>query len=489
MAKLCFIAAVFSFGLAFAQPQIGGGSCSTASLTGNYAATFTGRNVSSAGTFTGLFQSIGSVSFNRQGNFTSTYVVNTNSVVGQTGKSNGTVSISSNCSGTITFPNGPYNLAVYNQGKGYLSSGADNGSTYTSTGTVLPTACLTASLSGGYAFNANGYVFNGTSIAGVSAVTGLLQFDGQGNVSAANWSMTAGITTTTVAASGTYAVNTPSSCMGTATLADAKGNAYSLSFAITNATGADFDLLAAGPQLTFMGTGHNAFLNPSQSVSNGASFKAGLTPPGSIFSIFGENLGAAPGADAGVLPLPGTLESAHVTVNGETAPLFYAGPGQINAQMPVDIRPGLATVVVTEGTTKSNAAAVAVPQAAPGIFTYGTGNHAVVINPNGATNADGIPAHVGDVVVAYFTGGGPVTPSGAWTTGDASPLGKSPVTSTNSITVNGKTAQVQYVGLSGGLVGLYQANFVIPQVDAGNHPLVITVNGVTSNSAAITVAE
>jgi uncharacterized protein (TIGR03437 family) len=258
---------------------------------------------------------------------------------------------------------------------------------------------------------------------------------------------------------------------------------------MTNPTGADFSLAASGPQLIFTGTAHNAFLNPSQSVSNGASFKAGLTPPGSIFSIFGENLGAAPGADAGVLPLPGTLESAHVTVNGETAPLFYAGPGQINAQMPINIPPGLATVVVTNGTTKSNAVAVTVPQAAPGIFIYGTGNHAVVINPGGATNANGIPAHVGDVVVAYFTGGGPVTASGPWTTGDASPLGSSPVTSSNSVTVNGAAAQVQYVGLSGGLVGLYQANFVVPQVTAGNHPLVITVNGVASNSAAITVAE
>jgi uncharacterized protein (TIGR03437 family) len=178
-----------------------------------------------------------------------------------------------------------------------------------------------------------------------------------------------------------------------------------------------------------------------------------------------------------------------VTVNGETAPLFYAGPGQINAQMPLDIPPGLATVEVTNGNVKSNAAAVMVPEAAPGIFTYGPKNHAVVINPSGATNADGVPAHVGDTVVAYFTGGGPVTPSGTWATGDASPLGSSPVTATNSVTVNGKAADVSYVGLSGGSVGLYQANFVIPQVAAGDHPLVITINGVKSNSAAITIAE
>ena len=489
MAKLWLFSVVFTLGHAFAQPQIGGGTCATPALTGNYGATFAGRQVSSSGTFTSVFQSVGLVSFDGQGNFTGTYVVNTNTVTGQTGKYNGTVSISSNCSGTITFPNGPYNLVVYNQGKSYLSSGADNASTYTSTGTVLPTACLTASLSGVYAFNANGYVFNGTSISAVSALTGLLQFDGQGNVTAANWSMTAGTTTTPVAASGTYTVNTPSSCLGTATLADTKGNAYSLSFVITNATGADFDLLASGPQLTFTGTAHNAFLNPSQSVSNGASFKAGETAPGSIFSIFGENLGAAPGVDASVLPLPADIGSTHVTVNGEAAPLFYAGPGQINAQMPIDIPPGLATVVVANGNAKSNAAAVTVPQAAPGIFTYGPDNHAVVINPHGATNSENLPALVGDTVVAYFTGGGLVTPSGPWTTGAASPDGSSPVTSIYSVTVNGKTAKVSYVGLSGGSVGLYQANFVIPNVIAGDHPLVITVNGVKSAPATITIGD
>jgi uncharacterized protein (TIGR03437 family) len=489
MAKLWLFSVVFTLGLAFAQPQIGGGTCSTASLSGDYAVTLAGRDVSSSGTIVGVLQGVGMASFDGQGNVKAALTFNTNAGTALPITDAGTVDISSNCSGTITFPDATYNLVVYNQGKDAAFAGTDGTHTNSGTASVLPTACLTASLSGVYAFSANGYTFTGTSVTGVSQTSGLLQFDGQGKVTAANWTTTAGTTTVPVAASGTYVMNSPSTCVGTATLADTDGKAYALSFAVTNPTGADFSVATSGPQLIFTGTAHNAFLNPSQSVSNGASFKAGLTSPGSIFSIFGEDLATAPGAEAGVLPLPGTLQSAHVTVNGETAPLFYAGPGQINAQMPIDIPPGLATVVVTNGTTKSNAAAVTVPQAAPGIFTYGTGNHAVVINPGGATNANEVPAHVGDVVVAYFTGGGPVTPSGAWTTGDASPLGTSPVTSTNSITVNGTAAQVQYVGLSGGLVGLYQANFVVPEVPAGNHPLVITVNGVMSNSAAITVAE
>jgi uncharacterized protein (TIGR03437 family) len=437
----------------------------------------------------GVFQAAGSASFDGQGNVTSVFTSNSNKASGQPGKDTGTVSIPSNCSGTMTFPDATYNLAVYNQGKAFLFSGTDDTNTIAGGGTLLPTACVTATLSGVYAFNANGFTFSGTSISGVAEVTGLLQFDGKGNIGAANWSMISGTTPTQVAASGTYAVNSPSTCLATATLADTNEKAYTITFGITDPTGGNFQVLAAGPQLIFMGSGHNSFLNPSQSVSNGASFKAGETAPGSIFSIFGDDLGAAPGVDAAVLPLPGNIGPAQVTVNGETAPLFYAGPGQINAQMPLDIPPGLATVVVTNGNAKSNAAAVMISQAAPGIFVYGPDNHAVVINPSGNTNADGVPAHVGETVVAYFTGGGPVMPSGTWATGEASPLGSSPVTSTDSVTVNGKAADVIYVGLSGGSVGLYQANFVIPQVAAGDHPLVITINGVKSNSAAITIAE
>jgi uncharacterized protein (TIGR03437 family) len=486
MAKL-WLLVVFTLAQAFAQPQIGGGTCSTASLSGNYAVTLAGRQASSTA-FTSVYQANGVANYDGQGNVTFTLTANSNVSAVQPVKEAGTASISSNCTGTLTFPTETFNLAVYNQGKGFLFSGTDNISSFSGNGSAQPATCLTATLSGVYAFSANGFNLSGTTISSVADITGLLQFDGQSKLTA-DWTMTSGTAMTQVSGTGTYAVNTPSSCLGSATLADTNGKAYTFAFSLNDPTGANFLLLVSGPQITFSGTGHSSFLNPSQSVSNGADFKAGETAPGSIFSIFGEDLGAAPGVDAAVLPLPGNIGPAHVTVNGETAPLFYAGPGQINAQMPLDIPPGLATVEVTNGNVKSNAAAVMVPEAAPGIFTYGPKNHAVVINPSGATNADGVPAHVGDTVVAYFTGGGPVTPSGTWATGDASPLGSSPVTATNSVTVNGKAADVSYVGLSGGSVGLYQANFVIPQVAAGDHPLVITINGVKSNSAAITIAE
>jgi uncharacterized protein (TIGR03437 family) len=163
--------------------------------------------------------------------------------------------------------------------------------------------------------------------------------------------------------------------------------------------------------------------------------------------------------------------------------------GQINAQMPEDIAPGVATVIVKNGASTSNAAAVLVPATAtPGIIVYGN-NLAVVINANGSTNSSAAPAKVGDVVVAYFLGGGPVTASGPLVTGAASPAGLSPVTGPYTITLGGVDAVVNYVGLTPGLVGLYQANFVVPQVTAGNHPLVITISGQASNSPVMSVSK
>jgi uncharacterized protein (TIGR03437 family) len=38
-------------------------------------------------------------------------------------------------------------------------------------------------------------------------------------------------------------------------------------------------------------------------------------------------------------------------------------------------------------------------------------------------------------------------------------------------------------------VGLYQANFVVPQVAAGEYPLVINIGGVASPAAFISIAD
>jgi uncharacterized protein (TIGR03437 family) len=144
---------------------------------------------------------------------------------------------------------------------------------------------------------------------------------------------------------------------------------------------------------------------------------------------------------------------------------------QIDAQMPWDI-PGnsVASVMVTNGSSVSNAAAVYVPAGGtPGISEFAN-DRAVVVNADNSVNEGSAPASVGDEVVVYFTGGGPVMASGNLITGSPAPAGLSPVTGENSITVGGVQATVVYMGLTPGSIGLYQANFIVPQTRQGDLP-------------------
>jgi uncharacterized protein (TIGR03437 family) len=111
-----------------------------------------------------------------------------------------------------------------------------------------------------------------------------------------------------------------------------------------------------------------------------------------------------------------------------------------------------------------------------------------VVNQDGSVNSGSTAASVGDEVVAYFTGGGPVMASGTLTSGHPAPSGLSPVTGTNSITVGGVAATAPYIGLTPGSIGLYQANFTVPQLAKGTYPVVITIAGQASNNPVITVS-
>jgi len=73
-------------------------------------------------------------------------------------------------------------------------------------------------------------------------------------------------------------------------------------------------------------------------------------------------------------------------------------------------------------------------------------------------------------------------------TGAPAPSGLSPVSGTNTVKVSGVDATVTYMGLTPGSIGLYQADFVVPKVAAGDHPLVITISGQASNNPLIAVS-
>ena len=470
------------------QAQITGGSCTASSLNGTYSLTFNGRAISSTGSFVGSYQSVGSATFDGQSKVTFTVMSSTATSQNKANTYSGSYTIPSNCFGTatiaITGSPAAFTLVVWNNGGQFNITGSDGTYAYSGSGSSQPPLCAVSTLSGEFTFTMSGFTISSGAIAGVSDESGVLQFDGQGNLTA-TYTTTSGLSSTPNSSKGTYTVS--SSCVGTATLTDSFGTANAINFSITNALATAFDISASNSRFVRSGTGHAAFLNPSQSIANVASYAVAATPPGSVFALFGLDLATRP-AGAITTTLPTTLLNTTVTVNGEKAPLFYVDSGQIDAQMPWDIPGGaIASVIVTNGANVSNAAAVYVPAAGtPGLSVYAN-NRAVVVNVDGNVNSASQPAKVGDEVVAYFTGGGPVQASGKLITGSPAPSGLAPVTGTNSVTVGNVGAKVIYCGLTPGGIGLYQLNFIVPQLTRGTYPVILTINGVQSNAPVMNV--
>jgi uncharacterized protein (TIGR03437 family) len=472
---------------------ISGGSCSASNLTGTYSLTLSGRAISATGSFAGSFQGIGLATFDGVSVVTFTGADNTNLVSGKAFTYKGTYTVPSNCYGTVTLTTGStatFALAVWSSGTQYSMTGSDSTYVYSGSGTSnQPTSCATASISGEYSYDTSGFTLTGTVQSGSADEAGVLQFDGQGNVTSATYTMTSGgAKPTALTATGTYTV--ASSCVASGTLTDSTGKSNALNMVITGNYGENFLLLEANTGFVRIGAAHAAFTNPSQSIGNVASYAVNATPPGSVFVLFGNGL-TATGKTASALqvPLTTTLLSTKVTVNTEPAPLFYVSSGQIDAQMPWDIPPGtVASVVVTNGAAPSgaqtsNAAAVYVPATGtPGLSFYGN-NRAVVVNVDGNVNAPTDAAAVGDEVTAYFTGGGPVNSATKLVSGAAAPGGLSPVTGSDpTVTVGGINANVVYMGLTPDGVGLYQVNFVVPTIAKGTYAVVITIAGQASNA-------
>jgi uncharacterized protein (TIGR03437 family) len=467
--------------------------CATSTLNGTYELALSGR-LAPTGIVTKILASDGAATFDGQGKVTfsvTSNAVNGSQVFGTPLTYSGTYSLQSNCQGSIIASGATFALVAYSldattqQARSFTLVGTDATYAYNGGGTIQPSACAMSTLSGEWPFSAPGNSLSGSTDTGVVDIAGVMQFDGQGNVTA-NWTQASGTATANVSATGTYTVT--SACLGSVTLTDTAGNKYAGAISIFGAAAANFELVATNPTLILTGAGRAAFVNPGQAVVNAASFLPSQTPAGSVLSIFGANLATKVGQPTSV-PLPTTLLTTTVTVNGEPAPLFYVDPGQINAQMPEDIRPGVATVVVKNGSSTSNAAAVIIPATGtPGIVVYGN-NRAVVVNQDGSVNSPTSPAKVGDTLVAYFTGGGPVNAAGPLVTGAVTPAGLSPVSGPNTVTVSGVAAStITYMGLTPGSIGLYQADFVVPKVAAGDHPLVITISGQASNNPLIAIS-
>ncbi len=215
-------------------------------------------------------------------------------------------------------------------------------------------------------------------------------------------------------------------------------------------------------------------------VVNGASFANGQpVTPGSLISIFGNNL-AATTTLADSIPLSTVLGNVSVTFNNVSAPMLAVfpsnGPGlsQINAQVPVDALPpgvtsGTVTMVVTRDGVSSEPEQVQIAPTSPGIFSVNFGvGQAIAINLDGSLAAPvgsipGLathPAKRGDYVIILATGLGAVDPPISSGSNSLDQIRRTVETPT--VLFGGVPSTPDFSGLSGEFVGVNQLNVIVP---------------------------
>lgn len=235
-------------------------------------------------------------------------------------------------------------------------------------------------------------------------------------------------------------------------------------------------------------------------VVNAASFMpqglpGGGIAQGSIFTIFGRNLGpATPVATAG-FPLSNSLSGVSIKVfrganSVDALPLFVSA-GQINAVMPSGAPIGMVSVQVSRNNAKSNPAPVRVVANSLGIFSVNnTGLGPGILQNFVAQNQQPVnnllnPAIPGQTITMWGTGLGPAGgPDNV-----AAPSGNLPTQV--EVFVGGQAASVQYSGRSPCCSGVDQIVFKVPSTAPPGCwvPVYVRTGGaVTSNGVTIAIS-
>jgi uncharacterized protein (TIGR03437 family) len=226
-------------------------------------------------------------------------------------------------------------------------------------------------------------------------------------------------------------------------------------------------------------------------VVSGASYAQNSLSPGSIISLFGENL-ASTVASSAALPLPITLGGVTVSVNNILCPLYYVSPNQINLQLPYALAgESMVSMIVERNGAASEPVVFEIGSVNPAFFTtnmQGSGDGCVLHNTDDTLVTPSHPAVPGEYVQLFCTGLGEVTPqvaSGEVAMSD--PL--SWCVTTPTVMVGGIAATVVFAGLAPGFVGVYLVNIQIPEGSPVGDAvaLILTVDGVESNVVTLAI--
>ncbi len=228
-------------------------------------------------------------------------------------------------------------------------------------------------------------------------------------------------------------------------------------------------------------------------IVQAASFTADLAP-GGLFSIFGQNLGAA--ASAGSLPLPTTLGGTCVTFNDTPVPLIMTSPNQINGQIPPSFRAGTYNVIVrsAERALAGNTVQARVAAAAPGIFVNPSTMEAALFDADDFRPVSRDNPARRDHAYVLFATGIPAGPGVNLTAGGAAP--SSPLATTQPVKVYIGDPRIQeaemiveWSGFAPGFVGLNQINIRVhgDRIRGERLPVSISVGNTSSPITGATV--
>ncbi len=230
----------------------------------------------------------------------------------------------------------------------------------------------------------------------------------------------------------------------------------------------------------------------------GVTNAAGPTPdgsvaPGSIISIYGQGLAGTTQVGPSS-PLAQTIANVTVTVNGMLMPLIFVSPGQINAEVPVELANGSYTLTVQWLGQQPVSASFTVSRNAPGIFTIANPQNlplGAALHQDGTLITMNSPARRNEIVSLYGTGLGPLT----HTVIDGFPAAMSPLNPvTDPVTVNAGGVTVPpcpatWAGAAPTLVGtdIVQLQIVDAIPSATTINLAVTAGGKTSATIQLPV--
>jgi uncharacterized protein (TIGR03437 family) len=239
-------------------------------------------------------------------------------------------------------------------------------------------------------------------------------------------------------------------------------------------------------------------------VRNGASYalmgmpNAGIAQ-GSIFVIFGSNLGPSVLVQVSAFPLPTSQglagTSVKVTVGATTvdAIMLYTVASQVAAALPSNTPLGNGTVTVTYSGLTSAPAPITVVRSSFGIFALnqaGSGPGVIqnfISQASQPFNNGTTSAHPGQVMILWGTGLGPLTVGGDEANGAG--FGVDMPNVNLKVWVGGREAAVQYRGRSGCCVGVDQIVFTVPAGVQGCYVSVaVQIDNVVSNYVTIAIA-